>query len=147
MIFFVLDSHKTDYLIPSPSILLTYCKLDLLIKCPFQCHSSLNSALLRLSFSNLRESLHLLHTLVNFGLYFEPYITNYFTDFSFLHLSQVWRLWSWRTSHGAVILLSSSLIHRCRYVDSKPSFFLLIFWNYTPYMTLLASRRFFFLSD
>ena len=68
---FISDSQKTDYLIPSPNIfhhlyLLIKCPhifhhLYLLIKCPFQYHSSLNSPLLRLSFSNLRLSLHLLH--------------------------------------------------------------------------------------
>ena len=67
----------------------------------------------------------------NFGLYFEPYITNPFADLSFLHLSQVWRLWSSATSHGSVILLPSSVIHKCWYVDSKALFFI-FFWIALP---------------
>ena len=55
--------------------------------------------------------------------YFGPYITNSFTNFSFLHLSQVWSLWSPTISYGSVILLPSSLIHSCWYVDSKALLF------------------------
>ena len=84
---------------------------------------NVHSPLLSLSFTNLRWSLQILHTLGKSGLYFEPYITNSFTDFSFPYLSQVWRLWSSTTSHGSVILLPSSLIRRCWYVDSKALLF------------------------
>ena len=52
---------------------------------------------------------------------------NELTDFSFLHLSQVWSLRSSKISYGSVNMLPSSLVRRCWYVDSKgllfPSYF------------------------
>lgn len=74
---------------------------------------------LRLSFSFLRWSLKILHTLDNYGLHFESHITKYFNDFFFLHLWQLWRLWLSTMSHGSAILLSSSLSHKYWYVHSK----------------------------